>query len=140
MAELGVAAYRFSVAWPRIQPDGTGAANPAGLAFYDRLVDALLAQGIDPVATLYHWDLPQALQDRGGWTARDTAAHFADYAGLVAQALGDRVKLWNTLNEPVVHTIYGHVWGMHAPGLQRSTIRSPWCITSCSGTASRWRR
>jgi beta-glucosidase len=118
MAELGVAAYRFSIAWPRIQPDGTGGANPAGVAFYDRLVDALLARGIDPVATLYHWDLPQALHDRGGWTTRDTAARFADYAGLVAQALGDRVKLWNTLNEPIVHTIYGHVWGMHAPGLQ----------------------
>jgi beta-glucosidase len=123
MAELGVGGYRFSVAWPRVQPTGAGPANPAGLAFYDRLVDALLERGIDPVATLYHWDLPQALQDDrpggapGGWQDRDTAYRFADYAGLVAAALGDRVKGWITLNEPSIHTVYGHLWGMHAPGL-----------------------
>jgi beta-glucosidase len=108
MAGLGVDAYRFSIAWPRM---------PRGLAFYDRLVDELLAAGIDPVATLYHWDLPQALQDAGGWQSRDTAERFAEYADLVAAALGDRVKLWITLNEPVVHLIYGHLWGLHAPGL-----------------------
>jgi beta-glucosidase len=117
MAELGVSAYRFSVAWPRIQPTGTGAANPRGLDFYDRLVDALLAAGVDPVATLFHWDLPQALQDAGGWLNRDTAHRFAEYAGLVAAALGDRVKLWITLNEPFVHMTLGHVLGTHAPGL-----------------------
>jgi beta-glucosidase len=118
MAGLGLGAYRFSIAWSRIQPTGTGQANPGGIAFYDRLVDTLLAKGIDPVATLYHWDLPQALQDAGGWTARETAYRFADYAGLLGAALGDRMKLWLTLNEPVIHTIYGHFWGMHAPGLQ----------------------
>jgi beta-glucosidase len=118
MAGLGVDAYRFSIAWPRVRPDGAGEINPAGLGFYDRLVDTLLEHGIDPVATLYHWDLPQALQDRGGWTNRDTAALFADYADAVGAALGDRVRMWITLNEPVVHTVFGHIWGMHAPGLQ----------------------
>ncbi|GAB3153210.1 GH1 family beta-glucosidase [Micromonospora sonneratiae] len=116
MADLGVSAYRFSIAWPRIQPDGTSPANPAGLAFYDRLVDALLDRGIDPVATLFHWDLPQALEDRGGWLARDTAYRFAEYADLVARQLGDRVKLWITLNEPFVHMSYGYGMGVHAPG------------------------
>jgi beta-glucosidase len=116
MAELGIDAYRFSIAWPRIQPDGTGAANPAGIAFYDRLVDALLAHGIDPVATLFHWDLPQGLEDAGGWLNRDTANRFADYAGLVAEALGDRIALWITLNEPFVTMSFGYAMGLHAPG------------------------
>jgi beta-glucosidase len=116
MAGLGVDAYRFSVAWPRIQPDGTGPANAAGVDFYDRLVDALLAKGIDPVVTLFHWDLPQALQDKGGWLSRDTAFRFADYAGLVADALGDRVRLWITLNEPFIHMTLGYATGEHAPG------------------------
>ena len=116
MAGLGVDAYRFSIAWPRIQPDGTGPANPAGLGFYDRLVDTLLDRGIDPVATLFHWDLPQALEDRGGWLSRDTAARFGDYADLVAAQLGDRVKLWITLNEPFVHMSFGYGVGTHAPG------------------------
>ncbi|MEV7227020.1 GH1 family beta-glucosidase [Polymorphospora sp. NPDC051019] len=116
MAGLGTDAYRFSVAWPRVQPDGTGPANPTGLAFYDRLVDTVLAAGIDPVATLFHWDLPQALEDRGGWMDRDTAYRFADYSALVAAALGDRIKLWVTLNEPVVHMTYGYAMGVHAPG------------------------
>jgi beta-glucosidase len=119
MTGLGVNAYRFSIAWPRIQPTGTGPVNPAGVAFYDRLVDALLAVGIDPAATLYHWDLPQALQDTGGWFNRDTAFRFADYADHVGAALGDRVKLWMTLNEPFIHTVYGHAFGMHAPGEAR---------------------
>ncbi|MCW6009306.1 beta-glucosidase [Micromonospora sp. CPCC 205371] len=116
MADLGIDAYRFSVAWPRIQPDGTGPANPEGIAFYDRLVDALLARGIDPVLTLFHWDLPQALEDQGGWLSRDTAHRFAEYADLVGAALGDRVKLWITLNEPFIHMTLGYATGEHAPG------------------------
>jgi beta-glucosidase len=116
MRRLGLDAYRFSVAWPRILPDGTGRLNPAGLAFYDRLVDALLARGIAPVVTLYHWDLPQALQDRGGWPNRDTAEAFAEYAGLVAGALGDRVADWNTVNEPLCVAWIGHLEGRMAPG------------------------
>ncbi|HKS97919.1 MAG TPA: GH1 family beta-glucosidase [Rugosimonospora sp.] len=116
LADLGVGGYRFSLAWPRIQPGGTGTANPAGIAFYDRLVDELLGHGIDPVATLYHWDLPQPLQDAGGWLNRDTAYRFAEYADLAGAALGDRVKLWITLNEPVITTVLGYGTGVHAPG------------------------
>ncbi|MGC1212444.1 MAG: GH1 family beta-glucosidase [Micromonospora sp.] len=116
LADLGVSAYRFSIAWPRVQPTGSGAANPAGLDFYDRLVDELLRHGVDPVATLFHWDLPQALEDAGGWLNRDTAARFAEYADLVAARLGDRVKLWITLNEPFIHMSLGHGMGVHAPG------------------------
>jgi beta-glucosidase len=116
MAGLGVGAYRFSIAWPRIQPDGTGAPNPDGLDFYDRLVEGLLARGITPVPTLFHWDLPQALEDQGGWLSRETAFRFAEYAGHVADRLGDRVKRWITLNEPVVHMAEGYAWGTHAPG------------------------
>ncbi|QDY09987.1 beta-glucosidase [Micromonospora sp. HM134] len=116
LAGLGVSAYRFSIAWPRVRPGGTGPVNAAGLDFYDRLVDDLLAAGIDPVATLFHWDLPQPLQDAGGWLNRDTAAHFAEYADLTAERLGDRVKLWITLNEPFIHLSLGHGTGEHAPG------------------------
>ncbi|GAB3176438.1 beta-glucosidase [Micromonospora palomenae] len=116
MAELGLGAYRFSVAWPRIQPDGTGPINPRGLDFYDRLTDALLDQGVDPIVTLYHWDLPQALQDRGGWTNRDTAEHLADYAVAVHRRLGDRVRTWTTLNEPWCSAYLGYGNGVHAPG------------------------
>jgi beta-glucosidase len=116
MRDLGVNAYRFSVAWPRIQPTGMGAPNPAGLDFYDRLIDELLSAGIDPVATLFHWDLPQALQDKDGWLSRDTAYRFADYAGVVGKALGDRITMWITLNEPFVHMTLGHAMGLHAPG------------------------
>src|SRR3954454_1831547 len=100
LRDLGVGAYRFSIAWPRIQPDGRGEVNPAGLAFYSRLVDELLAAGITPMATIYHWDLPQALEDSGGWRSRDTAHRFADYSALVHAALADRVPYWITLNEP----------------------------------------
>src|SRR5690242_1102291 len=107
MAALGIGAYRFSVAWPRIQPTGTGPADAAGLAFYDPLVDALLARGIAPVLTLYRWDLPQALQDAGGWAERATAERFGEYAAVVAGALGDRVALWLTLNEPYIHLALG---------------------------------
>ncbi|MDZ5441415.1 GH1 family beta-glucosidase [Micromonospora sp. 4G57] len=118
MAELGLRTYRFSIAWPRIQPDGTGPVNPRGLDFYDRLVDALLSRGIDPFVTLYHWDLPQALQDRGGWTNRETAEHFADYAVAVHGRLGDRVRTWTTLNEPWCSAYLGYGNGVHAPGEQ----------------------
>jgi beta-glucosidase len=117
MKRLGVGAYRFSIAWPRVVPDGAGPVNPAGLAFYDRLVDALLEAGITPFPTLYHWDLPQVLQDAGGWTNRDTARHLADYAGHVAERLGDRVTDWATLNEPMCAAWIGHIEGRHAPGI-----------------------
>ncbi|MDQ0302726.1 GH1 family beta-glucosidase [Ancylobacter polymorphus] len=117
MGDLGFKAYRFSLAWPRVMPDGTGPVNAAGLDFYDRLVDRLLAQGIQPMACLYHWDLPQALQERGGWHNRDMANWFADYARVAVQRLGDRVKPWAMLNEPSVHAIFGHGFGNHAPGL-----------------------
>jgi beta-glucosidase len=113
---LGVPAYRFSVAWPRVVPGGTGAVNPAGLAFYDRLVDALLEAGIRPLVTLYHWDLPQSLQDRGGWPQRATAEALADYATVVAGALGDRVTDWVTVNEPLCVAWIGHLEGRMAPG------------------------
>jgi beta-glucosidase len=116
MSQLGLGAYRFSLGWPRIRPAGSGPVNPAGMAFYDRLVDDLLAAGIRPVATLYHWDLPQELEDAGGWTNRDTAYRFAEYAGLVAQHLGDRVGLWSTLNEPWCSAFLGYGSGEHAPG------------------------
>jgi len=116
MRELGLAAYRFSISWSRVLPDGTGAVNERGLDFYRRLVDALRAAGIAPVATLYHWDLPAALDDRGGWLDRDVAGWFADYAAVCARALGDRVELWATLNEPWVVTDGGYLHGELAPG------------------------
>ena len=116
MAELGLKSYRFSVSWPRVQPGGSGAANQAGLDFYRRLVDELLSHGIEPWLTLYHWDLPQPLEDAGGWPARDTAARFADYAELVHGALGDRVRYWTTLNEPWCSAFLGYGSGTHAPG------------------------
>nr|WP_145489877.1 MULTISPECIES: GH1 family beta-glucosidase [Streptomyces] len=116
MRRLGLNAYRLSVAWPRVVPGGTGAVNPKGLAFYDALVDDLLAAGITPSVTLYHWDLPQTLQDRGGWPERDTAHAFAAYADAVARRLGDRVKLWTTLNEPSCSAWIGHLEGTMAPG------------------------
>ena len=125
MKELGVGAYRFSVAWPRVVPGGDGPVNPAGLAFYDRLVDALLEAGITPYPTLYHWDLPQVLQDRGGWPARDTAEHFAAYASHVASALGDRVTEWATLNEPLCSAWIGHLDGTMAPGLTDIAVAVP---------------
>ena len=117
MRELGLPAYRFSIAWPRVQPNGQGHANEMGLDFYRRLVDGLLEREIEPMVTLYHWDLPQALQDRGGWESRDTAARFAEYAEIVADALGDRVRRWITLNEPWVAAWLGYGVGLHAPGI-----------------------
>ncbi|MFG1686706.1 GH1 family beta-glucosidase [Nonomuraea sp. NPDC049269] len=116
MADLGVNAYRFSIAWPRVLPLGTGRVEPKGLDFYDRLVDGLLAAGIAPVPTLFHWDLPQALQDVGGWMNRDISHHFAEYAAIVAERLADRVPMWITLNEPFVHMAFGYGMGVHAPG------------------------
>jgi beta-glucosidase len=116
MAWLGVDAYRFSIAWPRVIPDGKGAVNSKGLDFYERLVDALLEQGIAPCATLYHWDLPEALEQRGGWLARSTAEAFAEYAARVADRLGDRVALWLTHNEPWCQAFLGYQIGMFAPG------------------------
>ncbi|MBI3350666.1 MAG: beta-glucosidase [Burkholderiales bacterium] len=113
---LGVNAYRFSIAWPRILPQGRGAVNEAGLAFYDRLVDGMLERGLDPWATLYHWDLPQALQAQGGWTSRDTVAAFLEYTDVVTRRLGDRVKHWITHNEPWCSCMMGYWEGVHAPG------------------------
>jgi beta-glucosidase len=117
MADLGLGSYRFSIAWPRILPTGSGAVNQAGLDFYRRLVDALLERDIAPLATLYHWDLPQPLQDAGGWQQRDTAQRFADYAQVVARALGDRVPTFTTLNEPWCSAFLGYGSGVHAPGV-----------------------
>lgn len=116
MAEVGLTGYRFSIAWPRIQPTGTGEVNARGLDFYDRLVDGLLARGIEPVPTLFHWDLPQGLEDSGGWLNRDTAHRFAEYAAIMADRLGDRVQKWITLNEPFIHMVWGYGLGTHAPG------------------------
>ncbi|MET8996291.1 GH1 family beta-glucosidase [Amycolatopsis sp. NPDC004169] len=117
LADLGLNAYRFSVAWPRVMPDGK-TKSAAGLAFYDRLVDELLSRNVVPVLTLYHWDLPQALEDAGGWPSRDTASRFADYAAVVHAALGDRVRQWTTINEPFCAAFLGYGSGVHAPGVQ----------------------
>src|SRR3954453_1313270 len=124
MAELGLNAYRFSISWSRVLPEGTGRVNEAGLGFYDRLVDALLEQGIRPNATLYHWDLPAALDDRGGWLNRDVADWFADSARAAFRRLGDRVPMWATLNEPWVVTDGGYLHGALAPG-HRNLFEAP---------------
>ena len=116
MADMGLHAYRFSIAWPRVMPAGIGAVNPEGLDFYDRLVDELLGAGITPLPTLYHWDLPQALEDANGWVSRDTASAFADYAEATVARLGDRIGTWTTLNEPFVSANHGYRTGEHAPG------------------------
>jgi beta-glucosidase len=122
MASLNLQAYRFSIAWPRVQPEGRGAWNEEGIAFYDRLIDALLERDIQPHATLYHWDLPQALQDRGGWGRRDTAQHFADYAGRMGQLFGDRLASLCTHNEPWCTAVLGHEIGKFAPGLRDARL------------------
>jgi beta-glucosidase len=116
MKSLNLQAYRFSIAWPRIQPTGRGPANQAGLDFYSKLIDGLIARGITPVATLYHWDLPQALEDEGGWTNRETALAFEEYARIVGEAFGDRIAVWTTLNEPWCSAYLGYASGAHAPG------------------------
>ncbi|SCL71810.1 GH1 family beta-glucosidase [Micromonospora chersina] len=118
MRDLGLRSYRFSISWPRVQADGSGGPNQRGLDFYRRLVDGLHERGIAPMATLFHWDLPQALQDAGGWENRDTAERFAEYADAVFRALGDRVPVWLTVNEPKTVVQNGYLWGHHAPGRQ----------------------
>lgn len=118
MADLGLSAYRFSLSWSRVRPRGQGPVNKVGLGFYDRLVDELLAKGIQPVATAYHWDLPQELEDDGGWTNRATSYRFAEYVQMAAEKLGDRVALWSTLNEPYCSAFLGYASGVHAPGRQ----------------------
>ena len=139
MKDLGLQAYRFSVAWPRIQPTGTGEPNPEGLAFYSDLVDRLLAAGIKPVVTLYHWDLPQALEDEGGWSNRQTAYRFAEYARIVARALGDRVDTWSTLNEPWCSAFLGYASGVHAPGVtdDERALRAVHHLNLAHGLAAR---
>ncbi|MFC5500939.1 GH1 family beta-glucosidase [Lysinimonas soli] len=119
LAALGADAYRFSISWPRIQPEGSGPVNPAGLAFYDRLLDALLAAGIRPMATLFHWDTPSPLERRGGWLRRDTAERFAEFAAIAGRAYGDRVADWVTINEAATVVLDGYALGLHAPGRSR---------------------
>ena len=118
LKRLGVGSYRFSLSWPRIQADGRGEANSKGLDYYNRVIDALLEAGIEPAVTLYHWDLPQTLQDKGGWANRDIAEAFAEYAAIAGEAFGDRVHKWITLNEPWVSAHVGYRDGRHAPGIQ----------------------
>ena len=137
MGELGLNAYRFSIAWARVLPQGTGASNLKGLDFYNRLVDALLERNIRPFVTLYHWDLPQALEDRGGWGSRDTAAAFGEYAALMGRTLGDRVKDWITLNEPLSTTAAGYIFGMHPPGQQDVESGFPGLASSQPGARAR---
>src|SRR5262245_1513195 len=117
MKSLGLHSYRFSIAWPRVVPDGDGAVNQRGLDFYRRLVDGLHQRGIEPMAALFHWDLPQALQDEGGWESRDVAYRFADYAAVVFEALGNDIPTWLTINEPKTVVQNGYLTGIHAPGL-----------------------
>lgn len=133
----GFGAYRFSFAWPRLLPLGTGAANQKGVDFYDRLLDGMLERGIQPFATLYHWDLPSALQDRGGWMNRDVASWFADYAALVARRFGDRLSTIATLNEPWCTAYVGHFMGRHAPGYRdvRATARAMHHVLLAHGMA-----
>ena len=139
MKELGVNASRFSISWPRIFPEGKGAVNHKGLDFYSRLIDELLAAGITPFPTLYHWDLPQAMQDVGGWANRDVAKYFADYCAAVVDHLGDRVKRWMIFNEPWVFTILGYLAGIHAPGIQDAEIalRATHVVNIAQGLAVR---
>ncbi len=131
MRSLGLDSYRFSIAWPRVQPSGRGAANAAGLGFYDQLIDRLLDAGVIPFPTLFHWDLPQALQESGGWAARDTAERYADYAAIVVDRLGDRVKEWALFNEPYIFTSRGYLLGRYAPGHRslREFLRSVHTVT-----------
>ncbi len=139
MKELGLQGYRFSISWPRIFPSGKGEVNQKGLDFYSRLVDELLAAGITPFPTLYHWDLPQALQDEGGWENRETARHFAEYAVTVVEHLGDRVKQWLIFNEPWVFTIAGYMAGIHPPGLRdpAKALRTTHVASLAQGLAAR---
>lgn len=137
MAEMGLKSYRFSIAWPRILPDGRGQVNQVGLDFYSRLVDALLEVGIKPNVTLYHWDLPQALQDAGGWPERSIVNAFAEYTDVVTRHLGDRVSFWSTMNEPWVIATLGYEWGLHAPGhkSEREAVRAAHHVLLAHGRA-----
>jgi beta-glucosidase len=139
MKELGLQGYRFSISWPRIQPDGKGAINQKGLDFYSKLVDELLAAGITPFPTLYHWDLPQALQDEGGWGSRETAKHFAEYCAAVVDHLGDRVKSWLIFNEHFSFTVLGYMHGIHAPGIRdpRLAMKTTHIVNIAQGLAAR---
>jgi beta-glucosidase len=139
IADLGVGAYRFSISWPRILPSGSGRVETRGLAFYDRLIDRLLERGITPYVTLFHWDLPLAIERRGGWTRRSTAHRFADYACVVVRAFGDRVRHWITLNEPLSVTGAGYLAGTHAPGLRsiRAAARAAHVFLLAHGLATR---
>ena len=137
MQSLNLQAYRFSVSWPRVIPRGIGAINPAGLDFYDRLVDTLIDANITPYLTLYHWDLPQALQDQGGWANPESVSWFADYTDLITRRLGDRVKHWITMNEPWVIAYMGHLDGVHAPGIKdlKTTLRVAHHVLLAHGAA-----
>lgn len=139
LRELRQTSYRFSIAWPRIQPSGRGAAHPKGLEHYGRFVDALLEAGLRPLPTLYHWDLPQALEDAGGWPHRDLAGRFADYAEQVVKALGDRVQDWILLNEPSIFTTHGYLLGLHAPGRRdaEAFLRATHVVNLAQGEAFR---
>jgi beta-glucosidase len=139
LREMNLTSYRFSISWPRILPQGSGAPNARGLDYYGRLVDALLAAGIRPFPTLYHWDLPQAVEDRGGWPNRDTAARFSDYAHAVARALGDRVGQWMIFNEPSIFTTMGYLVGIHAPGRREpeAWLRAGHVVNLAQGEAFR---
>jgi beta-glucosidase len=139
MKELGLKSYRFSISWPRVFPQGKGAVNQKGLDFYNRIVDELLVAGITPLPTLFHWDLPQALQDEGGWASRDTAQHFADYCATVVDHLGDRVKTWLVFNEPWIFTILGYLAGYLAPGISdpELALRATHIVNVAQGLAVR---
>jgi beta-glucosidase len=139
LRELGLRSYRFSIAWPRIQPTGRGKALQRGLDYYRRLVDGLLRSGIRPLPTLYHWDLPQSLEDAGGWPNRDTASRFADYAETMVEALGDRVTDWVVFNEPNVFTTFGYLMGIHAPGRRDmdAFLRATHTVSLAQGEAVR---
>jgi beta-glucosidase len=138
MAELGLNSYRLSISWPRVQPGGRGPANQKGVDYYKKLLDELAARDITAAVTLYHWDLPQELQDDGGWAVRDTASRFADYTALVAAALGDRVERWITLNEPQVVASHGYRGGEHAPGLRdpAAAVAATHCLLLAHGLAT----
>jgi len=139
LREMNLTSYRFSIAWPRVLPQGSGAVNRSGLDYYSRLTDALLGAGIRPFPTLYHWDLPQALEDRGGWPNRDTAGRFADYAHVVVDALGDRIGQWMIFNEPSIFTTMGYLVGIHAPGRRdlEAWLRAGHTVNLAQGEAFR---
>jgi len=138
-AELGFNAKRFSISWPRVMPEGTGRVNPAGLDFYSRVVDTCLELGLEPWVTLYHWDLPQALQDKGGWANRDVVAWFSEYVAVVAEALGDRVRNWMVFNEPLSFVLVGHLLGQHAPGIRSKSkfLAAMHHVNLCQAEAAR---